>query len=245
VALFARFSGWFSGRESHSRIPSVEQTWEAAIVRLRKRIENPSRLMRRLGVLMVGESQKAFQEQALGEIKWPVRYPNQADPYVNIAGALMDLDKGPSIKSRRFDRRPALIDTGMLLRSMTSGQAISMEGRKTVVVGTTRKNALQHQIGGTTEMPITENMRKNLAILEARAKQQMESVFMAPRAKGMKKLMPPHMLTALAKIRKAIAHKSVLVTELNRRPFLGITDTLADTMIRTIQDEFAPGRTTT
>lgn len=248
MAIFGRFRDWLFGRESHSRIPSVEQTWEAAIVRLRKRIEDPSRLMKRLGMLVVGESQKAFNDQALGEIKWEHRYPNQADPVMNIAGALMDLKRGPSIKSRRFDRRPALADTGMLRRSISNSSALTMRGNNQIQVGTTREGAFVHQWGGVTKAAVTDVALWNLTQVKNEAAERMERVIgganwvksMRSGRKGKTRVRPSEAGREYDAIRKLDVLETVgtLVTHVNPRPFVGIPDQLAETMIKTIEDDY-------
>lgn len=253
--MIGSVSDWFS-HESHSRIPSIQRTLEVGIIRLRKKIENPSRLMKRLGKEIVAESQKAFRNQSLGEIQWDERYPNQTSPFINYAGALMDLGKGPSIKSRRFDRRPALIDTGMLLGSI----AVDKQEKPNVIrAGTTREGMAIHQWGGTTRMRITETMIANLEKLLEESKPKARAAYrwkfgqkmIKSAAKGSGgqalSLTPQAALAeikALKKLKKRIqgvqrVYDTELVTEVNRRPFVGITDALAEKMIRMVKEEFS------
>ena len=89
------------------------------VATFRARLENPEPALRAVGALMVAASQLAFRQQRLGDIKWPERYPNQQEPFINIAGMLADLGQGSAIKERRFQRRPALIDRGQLRDSIT------------------------------------------------------------------------------------------------------------------------------
>lgn len=254
--MFGWVSDWFSSRESHSRNPSIPKTWEAGIIRLRKKIENPSRFMKRVGLEMVAESQKAFRNQCLGDIQWDERYPNQTEPFINYAGALMDLQKGASVKSRRFDRRPALVDTGMLSRSI----AVDKQERPNVIkVGTTREGMAVHQWGGETRMRITETMIANLEKIleESKAKarrayrwkfgQKMiksssksgsgEAIYLTPQAALAE-------IKAFKKLKRRIqgvqrVYDRELVTEVNRRPFVGITDSLAQKIVRMVKEEFS------
>src|SRR3990172_5087698 len=61
---------------------------------------------------IVSDATRSFSKQVLGNIKWKPRYPGQKPPYINVAGALQDLNQGSAIKARRFQNSPALMDTG-------------------------------------------------------------------------------------------------------------------------------------
>ena len=60
--------------------------------------KGPNQVLKKIALVMVRESKDAFSKQAFGSIKWKERYPNQPSQKLNIAGALMDLAKGPRIK---------------------------------------------------------------------------------------------------------------------------------------------------
>lgn len=100
-----------------------------------------------IGALGVAESQRAFEEQRLGETEWPQRYPNMGDPFLNVAGALADFIAGRDRpKPNRFERRPALIDEGArggLLGSFTW----DVPDDKTVEWGTNKAYAQKHHEG--------------------------------------------------------------------------------------------------
>lgn len=107
------------------------------IARLAKKLKNPKEALKILGLMMVSDSQRAFIEQSYGGKKWPPRGP------VNVMGIIADLSSGRSIPKRRFDQRPALIDTGLLRNSIASkiiGNAVE--------VGTKVEYAKDHQKGG-------------------------------------------------------------------------------------------------
>ena len=80
----------------------------AKVGRIEKNLDNPKAALEQIGVLMVAESQRAFKEQQFGAKKWDQRAP------VNVFGIIADFHIGGRAKppERRFDRRPALIDTG-------------------------------------------------------------------------------------------------------------------------------------
>src|SRR5574343_573527 len=77
-----------------------------------KLVRNPLGILKAIGALVKSYAQQCFERQAFGRTQWPERYPNQSEPYINVAGAVQDLSQGPSIKQRRFQRRPAGIDRG-------------------------------------------------------------------------------------------------------------------------------------
>ena len=126
-------------------------------------LDNPLPFLRQVGVLFLAESQKAFRQQALGADAWPERI----NP--NIPGILRDLEKGPSVKGRRFEGRPAVIDTNTLRRSLAPATQTPLP-RKVgsmfqVVVGTNVPYASKQQEGGVESIRITPTMKRNLAIL--------------------------------------------------------------------------------
>src|SRR3990172_11172050 len=91
------------------------------MARLSADLSNPARTLKRIGALLVAQGQRAFREQRFGSAKWPARYSGISGPYVSVAGVLADVAKGSNPKARRFaDRVPALVDTGLLRRSLTS-----------------------------------------------------------------------------------------------------------------------------
>ena len=85
---------------------------------LEEALKDPSSLMKQIGVLLLIQAQRAFDDQGLGDIRWKPRYPNQKPPVINIAGSLQDLNKGTTPKANRFQRRPALENTKDLYMSV-------------------------------------------------------------------------------------------------------------------------------
>ncbi len=195
------------------------------------RIANPKPVLEAIGFQLKASSQKAFLDQALGDIAWEERYPDQAEPFINIAGALSDLRKGTNIRKRRFDRRPALIDNGLLRNSQVvsfgSGPR-AIYRQNMVTVSSKKKYAAAHQWGGVSTQNVTKTALNNLRIwLEKQGKQEGEEA----KATWSKKL-------------GFLKHISALSTTHVQRPFLGITDddakAITDLVVEflTPEDEF-------
>lgn len=137
---------------------------QAEIDRLNQRLDKgPTALLKSFGVILARESKDAFTKQAFGETKWKPRYPNQSGAKLNIAGALMDLGKGPKIKERRFQDRPAVMDTGMLKNSIASTSGKENAGEFFVKCGSMQPYANKQHQGGVSKIRITEAMRVNFA----------------------------------------------------------------------------------
>lgn len=134
-------------------MPRVTFKKGAKVERIEKKLTDPNAALKQIGVLMVAESQRSFKAQRLGRKKWDQRAP------VNVFGIIADFHAGKrKPAARRFERRPALRDTGRLASSI----AYQVVGR-TVEVGTNLDYAAVHQTGGQTESkPITGTVRSNL-----------------------------------------------------------------------------------
>lgn len=78
----------------------------------------PQGLLLRLAATTLAFSEKAFKQQKYGSEDWKPRYPNQTPPKINVVGAIKDLMGDGEVKSRRFQDRPALTDTGELKRHL-------------------------------------------------------------------------------------------------------------------------------
>lgn len=116
-------------------------------------LANPRPILSWIGVYMVRKTMKAFRDQKYGTNAWkPRRVPN-------VPAALRDLDKSPNVKARRFQARPALVDTGRLRGSFSwrflSGVAIEY--------GSNVPYARLHHAGGISSITITASMLKNLS----------------------------------------------------------------------------------
>lgn len=138
---------------------------------MRERARDPQDLLNLVGLFMVGRTQQAFRDQGRGGISWPGR----AVP--NRIGILRDLEAGRRPPERRFEARPAGIDTGRLRASI----AYRVQGDSTVVVGSNLPYASDVQRGSTVSISVTGSLRTALAewlkSLDGERKKQMRSAF--------------------------------------------------------------------
>ena len=202
---------------------------------LKSEIERPWALLKKIGALGVETSQRAFQEQRLGTIEWPERYPNMSDPIINIAGALSDFSSGRNApKPNRFQSRPALVDEGTLWKSITQ----RLIGNSAVAWGSNKDYALTHQEGGQSIQPISEETKERIKgwLFTAEGKESKKKVTTHGRegngethkvARNLYKNKLMHLL-----------RKSNLVTNIAARPYLGFTDELVGDIRSTIQEHF-------
>ena len=117
-----------------------------------KNIKNPQAALKLIGALMVSESQAGFTNQEFGGVHWKPR----AVP--NVFGIISDFHLGKSKPfPRRFQDRPALVDTGTL----KGPRGISFSPHANYVeVGSNLPYAGVHHSGGQVEsMPITEKVQ--------------------------------------------------------------------------------------
>jgi phage gpG-like protein len=160
---------------------------------------------------------------------------------MNVAAVVKRLNMGRRPLSRQFDRTPALSGTGMLKRWMSSKQKAVSAKHLVVEVGTTLEYAGLHQWGGTSIEPISETARQTLKKLlkSKRGKVKRE------RKKGGLKgtLAAARAGEDLRRLRKLgfIFQEKTLVTNINQRPFLGVTDQ-AETKIRRLIEEKLGGK---
>lgn len=126
----------------------------AKVERIQKRLDEPTRALKQVGALMVAESQGSFRQQKFGKVGWKPRAP------INVYGLIADFAGGANRpEKRRFERRPALRDTGRLASSIS----FRLVGTNTVEVGTTVKYAAVHQAGGEVESEkITKDVQERL-----------------------------------------------------------------------------------
>lgn len=240
---------------------AVTLTTAGEAIRLQGRIDRPEKLLKRFGALLVSDSQKAFKDQALGDIAWPARYPNQRDPFINIAWALKDFAAGRSKPlDRRFQNRPAGIDTGETMRATS----FRLVGPTAVEVGNPMPWANAMQRGGIEGViPITAEMKKRMG--KWLKSQKTTASWAGPEAtddevaawaktRGMryvprktKKATDPAPLTFMAQnpyLRKLgpLMKKSEYRIKGLSRPFVGVTDASRRYMIRAVEDFIAKGQ---
>lgn len=198
---------------------------------LRARVKDTATLGRIIGRILESQSQRAFLEQRLGDLQWPERYPSQDDPFVNVAALVNWTNSGGTVLPRFFDRRPALMGEGTLSKSIaarTSG--------KVVEVGSALSYAGLHQWGGSSSQPITQGAKKTIGAFIGeeekggvfKRKARLGSRQKANREKYFFKLYP-------------LLSRDELTTEVNQRPFLGITEENERDMVEDIEEWVAMG----
>lgn len=214
---------------------------------LRAQLKDPNKpllsgktLMKWIGAIGIASSQKAFREQALGDIKWEPRYPGQEEPKFNIAGALMDWKSGrANPKPNRFQDRPALIDEGM--RGGIQGSlTFSVTGPLSVSWGSGKPYAEKHQKGGTTAIGYDDATRQRIS----------EWLYKTPpqRRKVTKGILKQNKVNAgygktfqrsdYAKHVKPLLAATVWKQRIIARPFVGIPDQLEKDIESAIQMYF-------
>lgn len=194
------------------------------LVTLRRRIADPSSLMRKIGGILIAGAQKAFKVQALGDFKWPARPGRtRSGQPINVAGIIADFNKGTwNLPARRFQDRPALIDTTSLLRSLTVNKAVQVKNKYTVEVGTTLPYAGVHQWGGESIQQITRQTRLNLSryLLYLRKQEKSHN----RRGKGFSAIWIMAKRMDVDTKLNFIFYENQYKTRIPQRPYLGITD---------------------
>jgi len=167
-----------------------------------------------IGAIMRGASKEAFEIQRFGDARWLYRYPNQgrAADFVNIAGALSDLNEGTEPKDRRFDRRPALKDTGALQFSVAS-RIVGTDG---VEVGSALPYAQTMQAGGVTSQTVSQVAKDTLA-----------RWLKTPKGRAYR--------SRLAFLLDA----DTLETDVVPRPFVGVTDEMRGDFVEMVEEVVA------
>lgn len=131
--------------------------------RIRALLEDPRDLLAKVGAVLSAQAQKAFLEQEFDGEEWPERYPSQEDPFINIAGALSDFSGGSvAPRGRRFDRRPAAMDTKRLFLALDSDEAVRTPSTFVVEVGPDVEYASRVQFGGRSSQPVTQEAKKKI-----------------------------------------------------------------------------------
>lgn len=115
-------------------------------------LAKPETLLKQFGTLIALRAQKAFKDQRRGSFAWKER----ATP--NVPGILSDIKRGANPPKRRFESRPAVVDTGHLAGSI----AFRVTGAKTVEVGTVVPYASIQQFGGEVDIPIDMDLKRKI-----------------------------------------------------------------------------------
>lgn len=184
-------------------------------VRLLGALKNPKRALKRIGFLLKAGAQKAFHDQAFGSWKWPARYPNQGEPFINTAGALSDFAAGKDKpKPNRLNNRPAVRDTSYLMGSIND----EIVDEFTVAVGTTVPYAAQHQHGLVSTQPVTTDTKKRIA-----------AYLLTPGGEKFRDKLLPMLKPALTN----------WDTEIVQRPFLGVTDVMEGDIQSSVEELIA------
>lgn len=124
------------------------------LVRLTRILASPVVILKRIGALVTSRSQRRFNEQTDAEgTAWPERWTP------NIPGIIDDLQRGSSIKARRFEPRPVLLDTGRLRQSINW----QLRSVNEVEIGTNVPYASTHQFGLERSIPVTDKVKTSLA----------------------------------------------------------------------------------
>lgn len=184
---------------------------------LRERLEDPRPVLISLGALMLAKSQASFEDQSYGGQRWPERYEGSPEPFVNVAGALSDLNRNRQIKSRRFDRRPAGIDVG----TMRNALSFELKGKRAVTVGSTAPHAAQQVFGLESVQKVTDVARDRLTKEYRRYKKQGGSRFQAIKKLGF--------LHSVSELR----------TEIQERPHIGLYPDLERELVSEVEEYIA------
>lgn len=126
----------------------------AKVKRIERAVSNPTGALKQIGALLVSQGQRAFRMQRLGREAWKPR------GVPNVFGIIADFHAGKRAPpARRFQKRPALRDTGRLASSL----AFRLVGKDTVEAGSNLPYAAVHQAGGRVESEtITEKVQRLL-----------------------------------------------------------------------------------
>lgn len=195
------------------------------------RATDPKAIGKIVGLTLESQSQRAFLEQRLGEWVWPERYPNMDDPFVNLAALVNWTNDGGQIQRRFFDRRPALMGSGDLTRSISSRISSGV-----VEVGSALPYAGLHQWGGPSSQPITEQAKKTIG--KYIGEEKVDGTWR--RKKNLGSNQKKQRETYFYRM-KPLLGMTAMTTMVNQRPFLGITDENEREMVSTIEHFVATG----
>lgn len=217
------------------------------IAKLRKKIRDPSQLLKSMGKLGLASSQEAFQLQSLGDLTWMERYPPMPPPKINLAGALSDFNSGRiAPKPNRFQDRPALVDEGMR-GGLWGSLSYRISPPNAVEWGTNKQYAALHQMGGVSRQIVTfgakERIKDYLKKSKAKATRAKISMGLRPRKKGERAPRMGGIAAASAMVNyeaakklKPLLNMNTFIQSVIARPFVGVTARLEVDFKRMIRD---------
>ncbi len=171
--------------------------------------------MDRVGITIVSHSQLAFELQTMQGVLWPEQYPGLPDDdFINIAGAIVDLNEGGQIRERNLKRGPALLDAGFGggLISTIAHEVVSDDS---VVAGAGAEYAEKHQVGGPSLIPITSEAKQGLKDF-ADAEDEEAEAGPVELAFGL--------VSGRSRIARAFSKKDFYSFDVARRPFMPFGD---------------------
>jgi len=183
---------------------------------LEEKFRNIETLLIHVGAIWKAHTALAFEEQRLGEWEWAPQYPTMDAPWINVAGALSDLNKGSFVKPQRFEQAgpgmhgKVLHDTGRLKSSIDWSTDTSKKTVNIFATGQAATYAGFHQWGSPPDsvMEVKPIARTTLA-------RQLKTGTGIGKKKALKKL-------------GFLFQVDAMETSITQRPFLGFTDAFGD-----------------
>jgi len=120
--------------------------------RLDNLLKDRRKVLAALGTVIARDARNAFKMQGIGPFKWKAR------SVPSVAGIVDDMTRSSTPRSRRFEPRPALLNTGRLQKSI----AHRVIGKEAVIIGTNVGYGKTHQQGGISSIKVTDKAKKNL-----------------------------------------------------------------------------------
>lgn len=124
-----------------------------ALRRMGRALDDPKDMLNAIGAMLASRARMAFQKQKRGAKAWAPRH------VPNVPGILADLRTGKRPPERRFDARPAGIDTGRLLADISH----QLVGKDVVQVGSSLPYAGLIQYGGDVDIPVPPAIKHALS----------------------------------------------------------------------------------
>ena len=177
---------------------------------LEEQFRNIETLLIHVGAIWKAHTALAFEEQRLGEWEWAPQYPTMDAPWINVAGALSDLNKGSFVKPQRFEQAgpgghgKVLHETGQLKNSIDWSTDTSKKSVRLYATGFPATYAGYHQWGGDSSMEVKPLARATLA-------RQLKTGTGIGKKDALKKL-------------GFLFQVDAMETSITQRPFLGFTD---------------------